>query len=86
MQIIHCLNIVCLYLRMCVCVPVSGGGAGPEQEVDEHRLPAEEVGAEQEAPGDHQQEAAGLCAGTSAAGPLKRKYTPARESLFLLIE
>lgn len=53
-----------LTLCACVCVCASGRGAGPEQEVNEHRLPAEEVGAEQEAPGDHQQEAAGLCAGT----------------------
>lgn len=50
---------------MCdVCL--SGGGAGSEQETDDHRLPAEEVGAEQETPGDHQQEAAGLCTGTTS--------------------
>lgn len=43
----------------------SGGRAGAEQEADNHRLPAEEVWAEQETPGDHQQETPGLCPGTA---------------------
>lgn len=33
-------------------VHVSGRGAGAEQEADDHRLPAEEVWAEQETSGD----------------------------------
>lgn len=38
-------------LDMCG-VYVSGRGAGAEQEADDHRLPAEEVWAEQETSGD----------------------------------
>lgn len=50
---------------VCVCVYVSGGVAGNEQEADDHQLPAQEVRAKQETPGDHQQEAAGLCTGNT---------------------
>lgn len=50
---------------MCVMMCLSGGRAGAEQEADNHRLPAEEVRAEQETPGDLQQEAAGLCTGAT---------------------
>lgn len=79
-------NTLLLTVCLCLSVHLSGGGAGPEQEVDEYRLPAEEVGAEQEAPGDHQQEAAGLRAGTSGAESFKRTNTAARNSQFFLKE
>lgn len=57
---------------MCdVCL--SGGGAGAEQEVNNCRLPAEKVRAEQETPGDLQQETAGLCTGTTLTGHIHIK-------------
>lgn len=44
---------------------VLGGSAGAEQEVDNNRLSAEDVRAEQETPGDLQQETTGICTGTT---------------------
>ena len=54
-----------MFVCVCVCLCVSGGDAGHEQEAVDHRLPAQEVRAKQETPGDHQQEAAGLCTGNT---------------------
>lgn len=57
-----------LLVKCMWCVCVSGRGAGAKPEADNHRLPVEEVWAEQETPGGLQQEAAGLCTGTPLTG------------------
>lgn len=65
-HIVSCCLLSARRHKRLVCdVCLSGRGAGAEQEADNHRLPAEEVRAEQETPWDHQQEAAGLCTGTT---------------------
>lgn len=51
--------------ELSVLVCLSGGGGRAEEEADDHRLPAEEVRAEQENSGDLQQETARLCSGTA---------------------